>query len=84
MLEGRIIDELVGEVTVVYASPNECGIREDFDSEEIKIVGRKKAQQFVFEHLVAGCVCITKQVRLEGRTGTVMHLWSTKPQKEKE
>ncbi len=84
MLEGRMIDKLVGEVIVVRSAPNECGIREDFDSEDTRIVGRKKAQKFVFEHLVAGCVCTTNQVQDEGRKGTVMHLWSTKPKEEKE
>ncbi len=78
MLNGMTIDELVGEVTVVQMSPNECGIRDDMDSEHIKIVGRRKAMQFVFEHLASGGICITQKMTVKGRTGTVIHLWTLK------
>lgn len=78
MLEDRQIDKLIGEVTVVHMSPNECGLQDDMDGGEMRIVGRRKAQKFVFDNLADGCVCVTKKVTLDGRTGTVLHLWSTK------
>lgn len=78
MLNGMEIDKLVAEVTVVHISPNECGIKEDMNNDHIKMVGRRKAMQFVFAHLQDGGICITKKMTVKGRTGTVMHLWTLK------
>ena len=84
MLGGMVLDKLVAKVTVVHMSASECGIQEDMDNEYIKVVGRRKAMQFVFTHLVDGGICVTQKVNVKGRAGTVIHLWSLKESEEVE
>ena len=74
------IGEFVAKVTVAAADPNECAIYDDPDDEDhARLVGRRKAQQFVFEHAVAGGLCFPKLVVTEkGDTGTIIFCWTLK------
>lgn len=81
MLDDMTIDKLVGQVTVAQSFPNECGIHEGDDNEG-RIVGRRKAQQFVFEHLANGCISTIKKAQVDGRNVTTILLWSLKPKGE--
>ena len=74
MLDGKTLDKLVARVTVAHISASECGIQEDMDKDYIKVVGRRKGMKFVFEHLVDGGICVTKQIVVKGRAGTIIFL----------
>ncbi len=79
MSKDLMMDKPVARVTVVRHFPDECGIQEGTFSEEGgRVVGRRKAQKFIFEHLVDGCACIPAHTNVNGRHVTVLALWSTK------
>ena len=77
-------DKLVAKITVANMSASECGIQEDMDSEEIKIVGRRKGMKLVFAHLIAGGICLTQKVLVDGSKGTILFLWTMKEKKIEE
>ena len=86
----QVLGQLVMEVVVLNVSPNECAVSEFAEGEEpspahpTKVVGRRSAQKLVFAHLVDGGICLTTKLKIDGRTGTIMRLWTTKEEEEKQ